>query len=722
MTHVYDLDHDFGLPLGELKNRIGGKAAGINVMATHLRLPVPPGFVVTTATCNAYLKGGWPEGLDDEIRAHMARTEAVVGRRYGDPADPLLVSVRSGAPVSMPGMMDTILNLGLNEATTAGLARVSGDPEFAADCYRRFKEMYLRIVGTEAPEDPWLQLRGAIEAVFRSWNGERARTYRRHENISDELGTAVTVQTMVFGNRGSDSATGVLFTRDSVTGEHVLSGNVLFNAQGEDVVAGTHKTERVAILDSRLPEVARELREVADRLERHFADMCDIEFTIEQGKLWMLQVRVGKRSAQAALRIAIEMAEDPTFPLTREEAVRRTLPQLEHPPLVTRRPEGGPAPLTVGLKASPGVAHGEIVTSPEAAVTAAEAGRKVILVRESTSPDDVRGMEVSAGVLTSKGDEHCHAALVAREWGIPAVVGADAIAVGEDGIEVSGRTLRCGEVITIDGSTGEVFAGEVAGSTEIAPEAATLMAWAREAGIPVGGADALSGAPAKAAAGAAAEAAATLSATQAGLTADDVTRALMIKGLVAPEALAVTLGRPADEVKPLLDALVSGGLAETAAGACRLTAEGKLKALDVFMSDRERVGGESVCSATLDRFIAFDSRLKALVTAWQMREVNGEQAFNDHSDADYDRGILDQLSALHDEVVEWLTPMAPRLARMTVYRDRLGRAITLARDGDQRFVASPRVDSYHSVWFELHEDLIRLSGRKRAEEVAAGRA
>jgi pyruvate,orthophosphate dikinase len=713
VTRVFDLDHDFGLPLGELKNRIGGKAAGINVMSTQLRLPVPPGFVVTTDTCNAYLAGGWPEGLDEEIRSHMARTESVVGRRFGDPADPLLVSVRSGAAISMPGMMDTILNLGLNGATTAGLARASGDPEFAAACHRRFKEMYLRIVGVEAPDDPWLQLRGAVEAVFRSWNGERARTYRRHENISDDLGTAVAVQTMVFGNRGSDSATGVLFTRDSVTGAHELSGNVLFNAQGEDVVAGTHKTERVAVLDTRLPAVGRELRETADRLERHYADMCDLEFTIEQAKLWMLQVRVGKRSAQAALRIAIDMAEDPSFPLTREEAVKRTMRQLEHPPLITLRREGGPTPLTVGLKASPGVACGEIVTSSEAARSAAAAGRKVILVRESTSPDDVPGMEVSAGVLTSKGDEVCHAALVAREWGIPAVVGAEAVAIRDDGIEVAGRKLLLGEVITVDGSTGEVFAGEVTGSTAVAPEAATLLVWAKELGIPIGTSEAAT---------AAAEPEPAASSKPAALTADDVTRALMIKGLVPPEGLAASLTRPADEVTAHLTALVESGLAEAAGDAFRLTPEGRLKALDIFSADRAQAGGEAPCSAALDRFLEFDARLKKLVTAWQMREVNGEQTFNDHSDAAYDQGILDELAALQADVVAWLAPLIAGLARLEVYRGRLDQAVTLARNGDQRFVASPRVDSYHSVWFELHEDLIRLSGRKRAEEVAAGRA
>ncbi len=707
MTLVYDLVHDFGLPLGELKNRIGGKAAGINVMATHLQLPVPPGFVVTTATCNEYLAHGWPAGLDAELRAHMAGTEAVVGRRFGDPADPLLVSVRSGAPISMPGMMDTILNLGLNEATTAGLARSSGDPSFAADCLRRFREMYLRIVGVEAPDDPWLQLRGAVEAVFRSWNGDRARTYRRHENIGDDLGTAVTVQTMVFGNRGDDSATGVLFTRDSVMGAHELSGNVLFNAQGEDVVSGTHQTEPVSILDQRLPAVGRQLREVADRLERDYADMCDIEFTIEQGRLWMLQVRVGKRSAQAALRIAIDMAEDPTFPLTREEAVKRVARYLAHPPRVSRDRSGRPEPIAIGIAASPGVAVGEIVTSTDEALVAGQNDRKVILVREATSPDDVAGMEASAGILTSRGDSVCHAALVAREWGIPAVVGAASVAIAEAGIEVGGRTLACGQVITIDGSTGEVFEGQVAGSTEVAPEAATLLAWAKELNIPIGET---------------AEESAPAAAPVAELCEDDVVRGLAIKGLVGPDALATSLACSAEPLPALLGGLVTAGLVEISGGFYRLTGEGKLRSHDIFAAERDRTGGEAAWVAALDCFVDFDRRMKAIATAWQTGPSADPQAYNDHSDAAFDARVLDDLSALHAGVAEWLTPLQRRLPRLAAYATRLDRAAQAARGGDPRYIASPRVDSYHSIWFELHEDLIKLAGRKRSEEMAAGRA
>ena len=715
MTLVYDLDHEHGLPLQELKNLVGGKAANLNVMATELRLPVPPGFAITTAACKAYLASGWPEGLDEEIRRHMARVEELVGRRFGDPADPLLVSVRSGAPISMPGMMDTILNLGLNEATAAGLCGVSNDEHFAADCHKRFRKMYRDIVGMEAPEDPWLQLRGAVEAVFRSWNGDRARTYRKHEHIADDLGTAVTIQTMVFGNRGDDSGTGVLFTR-GIAGEPAMYGDVMFNAQGEDVVAGTHETEPISILDARMPAVGRELRHYAEQLERHYADMCDIEFTIEQGKLWMLQVRVGKRTAQAALRMAVDMAEDPTFPLDRGEAVARVAEQLAHPPLVTHRREGGQEPLAIGLAASPGVAHGEIVTAPDEAQAAAQSGRKVILVRAETSPDDVHGMEVAAGILTALGGLNSHAAVVARGWGIPAVVGAKAIEVRGTGISVGGRTLPCGSVITIDGSTGEVFAGEVEGSSEVVPEAATLLAWAKELGIAIGeGAGAPKSEPAPVTPS-------VVAAAPADLTAADALRGLLVKGLVPADGLAVTISAPASEIKPLLDDLVAKDLVELAAGAFRLTGSGKLQALSIFETDRERAGGEAFCVAALDGFVALDGRMKDAVTAWQLRNDGPEQTFNDHSDAAYDAAVLERLAALHADAVLWIAPVAERLGRLAGYRVRLERALSLAQAGDQRFVASPRVDSYHSVWFELHEDLIRLSGRRRSDEAAAGRA
>jgi pyruvate,orthophosphate dikinase len=715
LSFVYDCANPPAGDHAAVTALLGGKAANLSVMARDLRLPVPPAFTVTTEACRQYLASGWPARLDGELREHMARLETTVGRRFGDPADPLLVSVRSGAPVSMPGMMDTILNLGLNDVTTAGLAGRSNSPKFAANCRLRFETMYRDIVGADAvPADPWQQLRAAIEAVFRSWNSDRARAYRQREGIADDLGTAVTVQTMVFGNRSVDSGTGVLFTRNPATGDPVLYGDVMFNAQGEDVVAGTHRTEPITALDARIPAVGRELREYAARLERHYRDLCDIEFTIEHGKLWLLQCRIGKRSPQAALRIALDMAEDPDFPLDREEAVRRVVGILADPPTQVReRGDVGPA-IAIGLGASPGVACGEIVTSPEAAVTAAEAGRMVILVRAETSPDDVHGMARSAGILTSSGGLASHAAVVARGWGIPAVVGASAVKVGERDVVIGEVTLRVGQPITIDGATGEVFAGAAAGTAIVVPEAATLVAWAHEAGIEIGG-----GGPIVEAGGPVGD----RSAADAGdpLRADDLLRLLAIKGYASPDAIAAATERSAQDATAALDRLVADGLCETAVDAFRLTADGKAVAAERIAADAAAWGVDRA-NAALDAFLALDLRMKTTVTAWQMRVVAGQQVFNDHSDAAYDAAVLADLAALHADADAWLRPLTGSLARLGLYLRRLDRANAAAQAGDPKYVASPRVDSYHGVWFELHEDLIQLAGRSRADEVAAGRA
>jgi pyruvate,orthophosphate dikinase len=701
---VYALDEPHGESLEDAKALVGGKAANLGVMARELVLPVPPGFAITTQTCQAFLSEGWPDGLEDEIRAAMADVEAKVGRRFGDPSDPLLVSVRSGAPVSMPGMMDTILDLGLNDATTRGLGEVARDPEFAEECRRRFVESFRSIVGVEdVPEDPWEQLRLAVEAVFGSWDSPRARTYRDKEGIPDDLGTAVTIQAMVFGNRGSGSGTGVVFTRNPATGEPTLYGDVLFDAQGEDVVAGTHRTQPIAVLDTRLPSVARELRAAAERLEHHYADLCDIEFTIEDGKLWLLQVRVGKRSPQAALRIALDMAEDPDFPLTHEQAVRRVLPLLADPPRVTTERPADATVLTTGLPASPGVASGPIVTDPDAAAASAESGTRAILVRAETSPDDVHGMAKAAGILTSRGGLASHAAVVARGWGIPAVVGADTVEVRDGEIQVDGRRLASGDVITIDGGTGEVFDGAIEGTSVITPEVATLLGWARNAGIEIDGDQAP--APSTTAAGRAVDAGSVL-------------RAIAIKGFALLEGIADAVMSTPDEVRPVLDELAGEGLVESTAGAYKLTDAGRRRADERLAIERDAWGAERA-TAALDAFLDIDHRVKEVVTAWQLRDPATP---NDHSDAAYDAGVLDRLAAIHDDAKVWLEPIEPLVPRFGDYRARLTRALGASLGGDGRYVASPRVDSYHGIWFELHEDLIQLAGRTREQESAAGRA
>ena len=710
MTFTYSLDEPVAPTLAEAKALLGGKAANLGVMARELGLPVPPGFAITTASCRFFLADGWPDGLDAELRTRMAAVEVAVGRRFGDPADPLLVSVRSGAPVSMPGMMDTILNLGLNDETEAGLARSSGDEAFARACRDRFVASFRSIVGVpDVPDDPWDQLRLAVEAVFRSWNSDRARAYRQREGIPDDLGTAVTVQTMVFGNRGTTSATGVLFTRNPATGEPTLYGDVLFDAQGEDVVAGTHRTEPIAVLGERLPGVAEELREDAARLERHFADLCDIEFTIEAGRLWMLQVRVGKRSPQAALRIALDMATDEAFPLTRAAAVARVSEQLAHPPTRTVGRGSFVVPLATGLPASPGMATGEIVTSPEAAQEAAEAGRTVILVRAETSPDDVHGMARAAGILTSRGGLASHAAVVARGWGIPAVVGAAGVDVRDGAVAIGGRVFAAGEVITIDGSSGEVFAGAIPATTEIVPEARILLDWARELGIPIGE-ETGGGGPT------------TPLSAEGEVTPDDCLQAIGIKGFAQAQAVADALLSTVDVVQPILDQLQIDGLTSMVAGAHRLTEAGSTHVARLLAAQQAAWGIEAA-GAALDAFVVLDHRVKETVTAWQLRDDGtGNQVANDHCDADHDRSVLDDLAAVHAEAMAWHGPVAAGCPRLAGYGVRLGRALDGARGGDGRYVASPRVDSYHGIWFELHEDLIQLAGRTREEETAAGRA
>lgn len=523
-----------------LANLLGGKGANLAEMAA-LGLPVPPGFTVTTEVCASYYGHGrtFPEGLKAEVSAALGHVAAIAGRRLGDPHDPLLVSVRSGARVSMPGMMDTVLNLGLNDVTVEGLARASGDERFAYDSYRRFIQMYGDVVlgldhgefeellevykderglerdtdlaagdwrlligrykalvqeslGRPFPQDPEEQLWGAIAAVFGSWNSARAVTYRRIHNISQELGTAVTVQAMVFGNMDETSATGVAFTRDPSTGENTLFGEFLVNAQGEDVVAGirtpqniTEHARRAAgssrpSLERLMPAAFADLRDVCVRLEAHYRDMQDIEFTIERGKLWMLQTRSAKRTARAALRVAVEMAEAGI--LTREEAILRieptSLDQLLHP---TIDPRAERMVVASGLPASPGAACGEIVFSPEEAVRLKAAGRRVVLVRIETSPEDIHGMHAAEGILTTRGGMTSHAAVVARGMGKPCVCGAGTVRVdyAAGQLTCAGRVLKAGDIVTIDGATGEVCAGALPMiKPDLSGDFGTIIRWA----------------------------------------------------------------------------------------------------------------------------------------------------------------------------------------------------------------------------------------------------
>ncbi len=528
MPFVFDFAHAHRKPPMEMKDLLGGKGANLAEMTSVLGLPVPPGFTIGTTACRAYMDAGWPEGLTQEVSRARGRLERAMGKRIGDPADPLLVSVRSGAKFSMPGMMDTVLNLGLNDESVEGLAKKTDDERFAYDSYRRFVAMYGRIVlgvpadefdtlleaakelagtGSDAevpvellrylvgayqqiceratgrpfPQDPDEQLRGAIEAVFASWNGPRAVAYRNRERIPHDLGTAVNVQAMVFGNRDDNSGTGVGFTRDPATGAPGAYGDFLVNAQGEDVVAGIRNTEPLAALRDRFPAVHRELLEIFARLEAHYRDMCDTEFTIEQGKLWMLQTRVGKRTGRAALRMAVDMVRERAIRLTKAEAVSRItaehLEQVLHPQFAS----GGHDVLVRGLGASPGAAVGRVYLTADDAEAAAGRGERVVLVRTETSPEDVHGMLAAEGILTARGGLVSHAAVVARGWGKPAVVGAEALRIGERAFSVGDVVVGEGDWISLDGTSGVVVLGAVElVEAEPPPELETVLGWADE--------------------------------------------------------------------------------------------------------------------------------------------------------------------------------------------------------------------------------------------------
>ncbi len=503
--------HDFEFGNKDLKDLLGGKGANLAEM-TNLGIPVPPGFTITTDACRAYLEtGSAPESLFEEIESHLQALEEKSGRRLGDPSDPLLISVRSGAKFSMPGMMDTVLNIGLGDAAVGALAARTGNPRFAWDSYRRLVQMYATTVlglsgehfedaiedlkaakgvtadveldagdleslvtrfqalisdkgGAPFPQDPREQLRGAVLAVFNSWNSDRATLYRRREHIPTDLGTAVNVQAMVFGNRGPTSGSGVAFTRDPATGATGVYGDYLPDAQGEDVVAGIRNTLALADLERLDKSSHDELLAIMGRLESHYRDMCDIEFTIEEGHLWMLQTRIGKRTAEAAFRIATDLLDEGM--ISEEEALTRVtgdqLAQLMFPHFDH---DSGALPIAVGMSASPGAAVGQAVFDSDTAVTLAEAGTAVILVRRETNPDDLHGMVAAHGILTSRGGKTSHAAVVARGMGRTCVCGAESLDVDTHARRFTasdGTVVTEGDTISIDGSTGEVFIGEVA--------------------------------------------------------------------------------------------------------------------------------------------------------------------------------------------------------------------------------------------------------------------
>ena len=710
-------------------------------MRQKLGLPVPHAFVLSTALCGPYLASGWPDGLDRAIEQKLTALERATAQRFGDRERPLLVSVRSGAPVSMPGMMDTILNLGANAMTIAGLAEWTGDERFALDTWSRFCRMYAATVlgiprdllgdhlqrdadiallradidrmqdtcareATAIPDDPRTQLRGAIEAVFRSGRSERARVYCEREGIGEDMPTAVLVQAMAFGNLGASSGTGVAFSRNPSTGANETYGDFLANAQGEDVVAGIRASLPLAAMRETLPEVHDELSDVLRRLERHYCDLCDVEFTVQERRLQILQVRAGKRSAIAAARIAIDLANEGL--IARDEAVRRiTANQLRQLKSAARVSDGATA-IASGVAASPGVVSGVICIEPDRVAALAESGANVILVRPTTSPEDVHGMVQAAGIVTATGGMVSHAALVARGWGIAAVCGVEALRFDPD-LTIAGTPLLDGGArLTVDGTTGKIYLGDCVEAGQGEPvELRTLRRWAAEAGLQLGGEH--DGAPGVG----------PVALVASGAVEPDafaVARALALLGFASTERLAVALATSPEAIGKILQTLPQAHVGKAPRG-LHVTPEGR-----AWLSGQLKAERESVDRATAERlyqdFMALDGRFKQLVTDWQIRAIDGNKVPNDHGDAAYDAGIRAQLAEFHHANMALLPDIVALSSRLTPFAQRFPRAARAFAAGDGSMIASPLKDSYHTIWFELHEELIHLAGRDRATEEA----
>jgi pyruvate,orthophosphate dikinase len=756
------LELDGTCPLGP--EDIGGKAWGINRMRA-LGLPVPPAIVVTTHACREYHTNGRtvPDVLWAEIAARLSILEAGTGRRFGGAQRPLLVSVRSGAANSMPGMMDTVLNLGISATVEAALAAESGDAGYASDTHRRFIEQFRRVVlggrSEAVPDDPWAQLRAAVGAVFASWHSPRARAYRSHRGLPEDGCTAVTIQAMVFGNLDARSGTGVLFSRNPITGDPPPWGEWLQRAQGEEVVAGQRTPNSLDRLREQMPEVHAELMRATAALEADARDIQDIEFTVESGRLWLLQQRVAKRSPHAAVRSAVAFADEGL--ITEAEAVRRlTAEQVRHLPTLELSPQAArQAPVAVGEPACPGVACGRVVIDPEQAEAAAQRGEDVILARAVTSPDDLHGIIAARGLITEQGGSTSHAAVVSRELGRPCIVGCGANTV----------TALAGQRVTVDGGSGRIWTGELAverAAETSSPDLRKLLEWgmrlapiqlvqagdaahgfvdldafaddwraALAPGIAVRGRvlDTDEGIRAAMAAGVraaavhhrlpavlaclafAAEEAGGQRWTRpaagpaAGISELTLLRLVGLKGRASAEVLGESLALPAEVALASYAALIDQGLCASAGGSLRLTAEGRARAAALLAEERAHADPSAVI-ALYEDFCVFNAELKQIMTVWQLKR---DGVANDHQDAAYDHAVLKRLADLHQRAGPLLQRLGQLSPRLAAYAVRLDRATERIGAGDHSYVAKLIADSYHTVWFELHEDLISLAGLTR---------
>jgi len=746
------------------REEIGGKAWGVNRMRA-LGLPVPPAIVATTHACREYHASDRAihDALWGQIVERMKVLEEGSGRRFGETQRPLLVSVRSGAAESMPGMMDTILDLGMNAQVEAALAAETGDARFAADTCRRFAEQYRKVVlgggSHPIPDDPWAQLRAAVAAVFASWHSPRARAYRGNRGLPEDGCTAVTIQAMVFGNLDERSGTGVLFTRNPITGEPPPWGEWLTRAQGEDVVSGHHTPQSLDALCAQMPDVHAQLLRAAATLEADARDIQDIEFTVEAGRLWLLQTRVAKRSPQAALRAAVAFAQEGL--ISREEAVRRLdVEQVRQLPALRLAPQAADQwPVAVGVAACPGVVSGVAVTDPEEAQTRARHGEDVILARPTTSPDDLHGIIAARGLMTEQGGSTSHAAVVSRELGRPCVVGCGSNTV----------TALAGQRVTLDGATGRVWTGNLTVSQSdeaTAEEVQKLVEWGlplvpmrllqpNEAGAEAIDLDALGenwraalkpgvmvrgrvletdeGVQAALAAGVSAAvvrarlpallaclhfapgmtSAAARQAREPATPPETSELALLrlvgLKGRAGADIVADSLSLPPEVVVASYAPLCERGLCSNANGSLRLTPAGRER-LAVLLADERAHADPAAVVALYEDFCVFDAELKQIMTAWQLRR---DGMANDHSDSDYDRAVLDRLLGLHRRAGALMQRLAQVSPRLEAYRERLARAAARIAAGDRSYVAKIMADSYHTVWFELHEELISLAGLTR---------
>ena len=705
---------------------LGGKGAGLVEMTQALGLPIPPGFIITTTVCQHYLASGWTPDLKARITQQLERLGQKLGCHFGDPLTPLLVSVRSGAPVSMPGMMDTLLNVGMTPDIQNQLAIESGAPLFAADTWLRFCRLYaemvlgvpradllaltqveptpaallqaadgIRQLATQyggIPLNPMDQLWNAIDAVIQSWNSERAQTFRKREHLPDHLGTAVTIQAMVFGNLDDQSGSGVVFTRNPSTGAPEAFGDYLAQSQGEDVVAGSHAVLGLSTLQHQLPFVYDRLLDSLRTLERHYRDLCEVEFTVSAGQLYFLQTRIGRRSPLASIRIAVDMAEAPNFPLTRDEAVSRvdfdTLPQLSQSGSVTSES----IPIGTGLAVSPGVGVGILSCNPERAAELSARGQAVILARSETSPSDIHGMVGAAGLLTTLGGVASHAAVVARSWGIPAVTSLTNASVHPTYLQVGEVIIAEGATVTVDGNTGAVYQGNQrqTDSTDI-PQISTLRRWALE----------VDGKP---------EPLTTPAQTpprRHNASLMELLRTLQLKGLCSVDIIANLLATTEERLlrfvadHPSLFRETPRGLA--------LTADGRDWVTEQIRSERATLDTSEVDTMYTTHFLPLNTKFKQLVSDWQVRSAT-------NAAADDWEVVGEALTSLHTAFRPLVDDIAAHLSRLSTYGPRFDTALTAIQDGDRSMLASPLKDSYHTVWFEFHEELIDLCGRNRAEE------